>query len=204
MTAIHLHSILAESIRERDSGFVQSSRRNSLWWRQSGEAIDLVELQKRSSEALYCVNLAVHYRFLPTQGVPRLAHRSELESVDCAFRARLTRSPSEYDAWWPDTLQSAQEIIDLLAVRGQEFFEARRSLECIAQVSPVQIIEESSALFARMPRASSLLLLARICEHLGRREACIEAATAGIHAAGPAVSVKVQCREILKRLQEVS
>jgi hypothetical protein len=73
----------------------------SVFRRVQGDRIDIVSLQGSRQRRQCCVNLGVHYPYLPPVGRPSgtVASDGTFRHHDCAFRARL-REPGEADHWW--------------------------------------------------------------------------------------------------------
>jgi hypothetical protein len=110
--------------------------------RVSGERIDIVSLQGSRSGRSCCVNLGVHYTFLPAWGRAEGARRAGdigFRQHDCAFRERL-REAGESDRWWsygPDDATAEASAASLVATyerRAHLFFESFEPLADEARV----------------------------------------------------------------------
>src|SRR5262249_12249797 len=94
--------------------------------RMKGERIDIVNIQGSRYGGECCVNVAVHFSFLPTAGgsVPDL---KKLKEYECAFRDRLHES-GESDHWWTygaseaEAETSVASLIDMYKRRAVLFF----------------------------------------------------------------------------------
>jgi hypothetical protein len=99
--------------------------------RAKGERIDIVSLQGSRRGRRCCVNLGVHYRFLPAWGRAENVARAGdggLRDYDCVFRERLHEA-GESDRWWSygsddaSAEASAASLVDTFARRAHLFFE---------------------------------------------------------------------------------
>jgi hypothetical protein len=80
-----------------DAGF---QRANAwLWTFRKGDDLNVVCLQKHSSKSSFCVNLGVHYAFLPKSGTETPLTGDYVEQTDCEIKLRLTSAPSAKDQW---------------------------------------------------------------------------------------------------------
>jgi hypothetical protein len=169
------------------------------WNRHRGDEINVLQLQKQSAAESFCVNLGVHFAFLPKAGVEAPLVGDEVELPDCEFKLRLAEQAAEKDQWWPITAASAQFIAGLVLSRGLSVFESYRVDGELAAMSAASIENGSPGLLAPITKIRGCLLLARLHERLGNRDKCIEAATVGVKLAGMAVGPKKALKDILKR-----
>ena len=169
------------------------------WNRQSDCDLNVVWLQKHSSENSFCVNLGVHYTFLPKSGTEAPLGSEAIEVPDCEIKLRLTVQDAVKDQWWPLTLESVREVAALMTGRGLAVFDWYRLAGPIAKMEAKDIESGSLGLLASLTKVRACLLLARMHERLGSREQCIEAATVGLRLAGMAVGPKKALKDILKR-----
>jgi hypothetical protein len=102
---------------------------DGVFFRVKDERIDIVCLQGSRPGRRCCVNLGVHYCFLPPSGRAAgiKADQRRLRLHDCAFRARL-HDAAESDHWWPygedDTVSeaSAASLVDTYRRCAHLFF----------------------------------------------------------------------------------
>jgi len=169
-----------------------------VWNRRSGDDLNVVWLQKNSLAESFCVNLGIHYTFLSKAGT-----ESPLGEVidlpDCEIKLRLTAQATVKDQWWPLNSQSIREVVELMKSRGLAIFDAYRLAGPIAEMEAKDVEGGNLGLLSSLTKIRACLLLARMHEHLGNRDKCIEAATVGIRLAGMAVGPKKALKEILNR-----
>ena len=97
-----------------------------LWNFRKGDDLNVVSLQKHSSKSLFCVNLGIHYAFLPKAGTETPLTRDYVEQPDCEIKLRLTSEPSAKHQWWPVVLRAADEVANLVSHRGLAIFDSYR------------------------------------------------------------------------------
>jgi hypothetical protein len=91
------------------------------------DRIDVVNIQGSRSGGQCCVNLAVHFTFLPSAGGGRLPDWKKLKEYECAFRNRL-HEVDEADLWWTygasdgEANQSLASLIDTYRRQSALFF----------------------------------------------------------------------------------
>ena len=173
--------------------------RAGLWNRRSGEKVDVVWTQKHSTDASFCVNLGVHYTFLPKAGTEGALTGEDMEQPDCEIKLRLTSDASKKDQWWQSTEQVINEVVRLIASRGLPLFDAYKLDKGISELDAKDIESGTPALLSSLTRVRACLLLARLHEHSGNRGKCVEVATLGLKLAGMAVGPKKALKDILKR-----
>ena len=88
------------------------------WNRRRGQELNVVQLQEHSVSKMFCVNLGVHYGFLPKAGTEAPVHGDQIELPDCELKLRLTDQPAAKDQWWPISEESINQVVDLMAARG--------------------------------------------------------------------------------------
>jgi hypothetical protein len=171
---------------------------SGLWNRRSGDDLNVVWLQKNSSAESFCVNLGVHYTFLSRAGIEgRLGEVIELP--DCEIKLRLTAQATAKDQWWPLNSESIREVVDLMKSRGLVVFDSYRLAGPVVGIKVKDVEGGNLGLLSSLTKVRACLLLARMHEHLGNRDKCIEAASVGIRLAGMAVGPKKALKEILNR-----
>lgn len=172
------------------------------WSRRIGEYLNVIWLQRHSTEKLYCVNIGIHYAFLPKAGTEATLSEDWIEQPDCEIKLRLTSDPSAKDQWWPLTEQTADEIGEIAGTRGLAIFDSYRLTGPIAAMEAEEIETGTAGLLSDLTKVRACLLLARLHEHLGNKDKCVDAATRGIRLAGMAAGPKKALKEILKRCEK--
>lgn len=173
--------------------------------RVKGDRIDLVNVQGSRYGGRCCVNVAVHFSFLPSEGGGRVTGPKKLKEYDCTFRDRL-HEVSESDHWWTygasdsEAESSVASLMDMYSRRGALFFGKFEPFpEVFERISSAEM---GAGDFSKMPAAMTgvyaALTMARIMKHLGRREKCREFAEVGLRHLGHAVGLKPE----LERLRD--
>jgi hypothetical protein len=170
------------------------------WIRRRGYEINVVHLQEHSTEKSFCVNLGIHYTFLPKAGTEAPLDGDQIEIPDCELKLRLTDQASVKDQWWPIGTLSVEQVADLVCNRGLPIFDSYKLDGPIAAMDGKSIESGNPGLLASITKVRACLLLARMYECMGNRGKCIEAATIGVKLAGMAVGPKKALKDILKRL----
>lgn len=176
--------------------------------RVSGERIDIVSLQGSRSGRRCCVNLGVHYSFLPASGRAggAEADTSKLRQYDCIFRERL-HDAGESDHWWTygsdgaAAEASVASLVDLYGRRAHLFFERFEPFpEVFEELTPARLETGGFALLPVSPTpAHAALTMARLMEHIGRPDRCREFAEAGLQCLGSATRLRPE----LERLMDI-
>lgn len=169
------------------------------WNRRRGYELNVVQLQKQSAAETFCVNLGVHYGFLPKAGTEAPLQSDQIELPDCELKLRLTERPVDRDQWWPISETSIAQVADLVMSRGLSVFDAYRVDGELSTMTGKSIESGNPGLLAPITKVRACLLLARLNEHLGNKEKCIEAASIGVKLAGMAVGPKKALKDILRR-----
>lgn len=173
------------------------------WNRRRGDELNVIQLQEHSIEKIFCVNLGIHYAFLPRAGAETLLDGDQIEVSDCELKFRLTGQAAIKDQWWPITASGADQVADLVCSRGLPIFDSYRLDGPIAEMDGKSIESGNPGLLASITKVRACLLLARMHEHFGNRCKCVEAATIGVKLAGMAVGPKKALKDILERLGRV-
>ncbi len=169
------------------------------WNRCSGHELNVIQLQKQITAEAFCVNLGVHYRFLPKAGTEAPLQGDQIELPDCEVKLRLTEKPTDKDQWWLISEASITKVADLVLSCGLSTFEVYKADGELSKMSAKSIESGNLGILAPITKVRACLLLARFHEQLGNREQCIEAATTGVKLAGMAVGPKKALKDILKR-----
>lgn len=174
------------------------------WNRRRDDELNVVQLQEHTAEKTFCVNLGIHYAFLPRAGTEALLDRMRVEVIDCELKLRLTEQAAAKDQWWPMSASSVDKVADLVRHRGLFIFDLYRIDGPISGMNGESVESENPDLLTSITKVRACLLLARMHEHLGNRDKSIEIATTGIKLAGMAVGPKKALKDILKRLGHLS
>lgn len=181
----------------------------SVFRRVQKERIDIVSLVGSRPGRRCCLNLGVHYSFLPPTGrAPgAAADGKELREHDCAFRERL-REPGEGDHWWEygaddaTAKANAAALVDTFERRAPLFFARFEPFpEVFNKVTPEQVEAGDLATMPSYPsRLHAALTMARIMKHTGRLDRCREFAEMGLRNLGSSVGARQEL-ELLKDLR---
>jgi hypothetical protein len=175
-----------------------------LWNFRKGDDLNVIWLQEHSSQPLLCVNLGIHYTFLPKAGTETPFTGDYVEQPDCEIKLRLTSEPSAKDQWWPIALEAADEVANLVSHRALAIFDPYRLAGPISSMEAEDIEAGNLGMLSSLTKVRACLLLARIHERLGNRTKCVDAATIGIRLAGMAVGPKKALKEILQRNRQAT
>lgn len=196
-------ALTTELLRDRLSSDGFYVMGEGLLCRRQGEEINVISIQLHSSGTKCCVNLGVHYNFIPLVGTDALAQGSQIEESACEIRIRLTPTDEEVDHWWCFSKQSMNEMVDLIIVKQPDLF-CLYALPRIKLLKPEDLAEKLPAILAPLTRVRACLLLARINEHAGDRERATAFANLGIKVAGQAVGPKKAFKDMLRRIGNVA
>lgn len=164
--------------------------------------INVISVQKHSSEPRVCLNFGVHYDFMPKIGSTELPSEGDVELSDCEVKVRITTDPSQKDHWWPISSDSVDEIVALTESRIEGFFNRYNINGDISSIVVDDLNDSLPDVFASLTKVRLCIVLARIQETLGNTEAAVAFAKYGIQAAGMAVGPKKMLKEVLKRLEQ--
>jgi hypothetical protein len=170
------------------------------WNRRQDDELNVIQLQEHSVKKSFCVNLGIHYTFLPKAGTEAPLDGDQIEVPDCELKLRLTDQATVKDQWWPIAASSVDQVADLVCSRGLPIFDSYRLDGPIAGMDGKSIESGNPSLLASITKVRACLLLARMHERLGNRDKSIDAATIGVKLAGMAVGPKKALKDILKRL----
>lgn len=164
--------------------------------------INVISIQKHSSESKVCLNFGVHYDFIPKIGSTELPGEETIELPDCEVKVRITPDPSQKDHWWHISLDSVNEIASLIESRAEGFFDRYSINGDLSSIGVDDLNDGPPDILASLTKVRSCLVLASIQETLGNTEAAAAFAKYGIKAAGMAVGPKKMLKEILKRVEQ--
>ena len=175
---------------------------NGMWLRSTGLIINCVELQLKGDKQACCVNLGVHFTFIPPVGKSQLVAISELSQPECEIKSRLAWQ-GEADHWWSfgDAQQQATDMISCYEQEGRPFFHRFSQFpHPFADIELGEIATETTAaFFPGMTKVRMVLLLARIHDHLGHRDKVLSLCNFGIEVAGMASGPKAAFRDLLRK-----
>ena len=189
----------------RGQGFEASE---GVFRRLKDERIDILSLLGSRLGRRCCLNLGVHYSFLPPAGRPPGATNDSrvLREHDCAFRERL-REAGESDHWWSYGVDeataeaSAAALVDAYRRRAPLFFARFEPFPAVFdEVTPAQVEAGDFVATPVYPsRLHTALTMARIMKRAGRLDRCREFAEVGLRNAG----CPARTREELEQLRSL-
>ena len=188
----------------RDDGFKGSGK---TFRRVSGEAIHVVNIQGSKYGGQCCVNLGLHYSFLPTAGGGTVTDPRKVLECQCDFRDRVHEAHVS-DHWWTygtsdaESEASIANLLDTYRRRGAPFFKKFEPFPAIFErIAPAELdAGDLSNLPTKMARLHAAITIARIMLHLGHVDKCRQFAEVGLRHLGPAVGLKSE----LERLRDAS
>jgi hypothetical protein len=178
-------------------GFLHTSP--GTWNRRNGDELNVIQLQEHSDGKTFCVNLGVHYTFLPKAGTEAALDGDQIELPDCELKSRLTDEGIVKDQWWSIDASSVDQVAKLVCSRAMPFFNSYRIDGPIAEMDGKSIESGNLLLLSSITKVRACLLLARMHEYYGNRDKCAETAMIGVKLAGMAVGPKKALKEILMR-----
>ena len=172
--------------------------------RIKGEAIHIINIQGSKWGGECCVNLAVHFLFLPTTIGQPVGDYKKLRHSECEFRSRL-HGPGESDHWWPygttdtECQSSAADLIDTYRRWGTKCFELFEPFPEVFE--KITAVEMDAGDFSKLPPTRSALVrlaltMARIMSHLRRLEKCREFAEVGLRHLGTASGLRAELEQL--------
>ncbi len=198
MTFKEFISAVTEAVKDElvSQGFAESQAGTYL--RSIGERLDLIWIQKHSTDETCCVNLGIHYNFIPKIGSTDLPTDGKIGQPECELKIRLTDESEKNDQWWPLNQGGVDAIAMLIKNQASDHF-TRYGLEGeITKLSVDDFAAGVPPFLKPMTRVRGVLLLARIHDHLGNQAQAIELAQFGLKVAGMAVGPKKAFKDILK------
>jgi len=174
------------------------------WNRQEGAELNVIQLQKHSDGTSFCVNLGVHYTFLPLSGTGAWPIADDrLDAHDCELKFRLTSQPANNDQWWPLAVSSVGEVLSLIQNRALPLFNSYRLNGPIASMSGASIESGGTDLLATLTNGGACLLIARMHEYFGNAQKAIETANVGLKLAGRMASgLRKALKDVVSRLDQ--
>ena len=189
-----------------DLGFRGSG---NVYFRVVSPRIDLVTLQSSRMGDKCCVNLGVHYEFLPVPGGGLITNPKAVREHHCEFRSRL-RGPDKADLWWDYRPwfwmlgRTGDQISRTFLEDGLPYFEQFEPYpDVFTAITPEQV--STGALPMDAFHASTAwrngLMMARIMQQLGRAESAREFAEVGLqHVPEHSIAIRSELEELLAAL----
>lgn len=171
------------------------------WNRSRGHELNVIQLQKQSAAEVFCVNLGIHYDFLPKAGTEAPWEGDQIELASCEIKLRLTARAIDKDQWWSISEASLNEIATLVQDRALSVFNSYRIPGELTNIDASSVESGDLGPLVSMTKVRACLLLARLHEQLLDRNKCIDFAQTGVKLAGMAVGPKKALKEILKRCE---
>jgi hypothetical protein len=197
----HYHQLLKLEFAPllRGDGFKGSG---NTYRRFVGDRIDVIDVQGSRYGGECCVNLGVHFSFLPSEG-GLVTESKTLKHYHCTFRERLHEA-TESDHWWrygeseAEAQTSVRSLCGVYRRRGGVFFAKFEPFpDMFEWIRPVDI--EAGDL-TKMPAPLTLtyaaLVMARIMKWLGNSAKCREFAEVGLRKLGRAVGLQAELEEL--------
>ena len=172
---------------------------DDIWRRFEGEVLDCVEIQTKSDRKAFCVELGVHFAFIPIAAGAEAPNLPVLTAAQCELRSRLERGGQE--VWWSDPMADAQDLANLVKTYGLEFFGRYADIRtAFGAISPDTVDgDQAMRLTPNLTRARRLLFFALVHEHLGNLEWAETIAELGLQGNLP-TGPKVQLKRLTARL----
>jgi hypothetical protein len=191
----------------RADGFKGSGR---TFWRVKDERIDILNIQGSKWGGQCCVNLGVHYSFLPSESGGSVTDPRKFREYDCVFRERL-REAGEGDHWWSsgtsdvEAEASAASLVDTYKRRARLFYEKFEPFPDVFEVvSPARLdAGDLSQMPAGQTDVMAALTMAKIMRHIGRLDRCREFAEVGLRLIDRATGLGIGLEPELMRLASV-
>lgn len=172
--------------------------------RAKGELIQIINIQGSKWGGECCVNLAVHFLFLPTTIGRPVGDHKKLRHSECEFRSRL-HGPGESDHWWPygtaetECESSATDLINTYRRWGTTYFEQFEPFPDVFE--KITAAEIDAGDFSSLPPSQNTLVrlaltMARIMNHLKRFEKCREFAEVGLRHVGNASGLETELEQL--------
>lgn len=180
------------------SGFTRTGA--GAWNRTRGDEMHVIQLLENTGKDSFCVNLGVHYAFLPRAGTETSLDGACIALPDCEIKMRLTERPGLRDQWWPMDVASVEPVAALVSNRGVPILHEYRLDGPITELDGKSIERGELGLLFPMTRVRACLLLGRLHERLGNRDKSAEAAEIGLRLAGAASGPKKALQDLLGRL----
>lgn len=184
----------------RSEGFKGSG---TTFRRIKDEVIRVVNVQGSRYGGQCCVNLGLHFSFLPTAGGRPVIDPKKLKDYECDFRDRV-RAARESDHWWrygateAESEASVASLVKMYRKRGASFFNKFEPFpDVFERITPAEI---DAGDLSRFPKPATLvhaaLTLARIMHHLRRPERCRQFADLGLRHLGSETGLRTELERL--------
>jgi hypothetical protein len=175
--------------------------------RIKGDRIDVVNIQGCKYGGRCCVNIAVHFPFLPIAGGTQFINLTKLKEYDCTFRERLHEA-AESDHWWTygasdeEAEASIASLIDTYSRRSGLYFGRFEPFPGVfLKITPAQLeASDLSGFFGFLTKVGAAATMARTMKHLGLVEECRDFAKLGLRHLRPGVGLRLKAE--LERLRD--
>ncbi len=169
--------------------------------RINAEVLHTVNLQNNKYGGSCCVNLGLHFSFLPVcWNSAKMPDPKKIKEQDSEFRWRMA-PPGKTDYWWKfkgngllgNSQKAVAHLCDTYAAVGRAYFDRFNSLESIQnelsieKVTGTELIDVAGGAITPVRAA---LTMARIHRHLGNTELQHQYAEAGLQVINRASSLK--------------
>lgn len=169
--------------------------------RRRADVLNVIWVQEHSGRELCCVNLGVHYAFLPKIGTGQAVRGDEIEHPECELRFRLAEDAAAHDQWWTQVSDSVSAMGQLMASRVPGVFDPFELSGDIMRVSPAEIRAGLPPLLKATTRVRAALLLAQLHEFVGNGTQAIEFAELGIEISGVASGPRKALKDLIARMK---
>jgi hypothetical protein len=171
------------------------------------EVIHVVNVQGSRHGGECCVNLGLHYSFLPTAGGCPVIDPKRLKEYECDFRDRI-HEVHESDHWWrygateAEAEASVASLVEMYRIWGVSFFKKFEPFpEVFERITPAEMDAGDLSRFPTpMTLVHAALTMARIMRHLRRFEISRQFADVGLRHLGHAIGLRTE----LERLRDAA
>ncbi len=181
----------------RQDGFKGSGQN---YRRIQGDVIHAINIQNNKYGGSCCVNLGLHFAFLPVCWDGRkLPDLKTIKEADCEFRCRLAPA-GKTDYWWKfkgnlffgNTGKSISHLCRTYVEAGRGFFERYNSIETIASALTLEVLENAKYIDVAggIIPVRGALTMARYYKHIGNNESQKHYAALGLRILGNAKALK--------------
>jgi hypothetical protein len=173
--------------------------------RQVGPRLDVVNVQGSVYGGQCCVNLGVHFTFLPTPVGGLVTDPTRLRDYDCEFHDRL-HGAREGDFWWSyggsdaEARRQVRHLVRLFERRGHAFFARFEPFPAVFEAITPEQVEAGDLAGYPVPEPTLwvALTLARIMRHLGRTRRARQFAAVGLRHVGDIEEVRAELEQLRK------
>jgi hypothetical protein len=171
--------------------------------RTQDDVIHVVSIQGSRYGGECCINLGLHYSFLPMAGGRPMADPRKLKEYECEFRDRVHEA-HESDHWWNygatefESEENVANLADMYRRQGASFFKKFEPFpEVFERITSAEMdAGDLSKLPAKMSLVRAALTMARIMKHLGRNDKSRQFAEVGLRHLDRAVALKAELEQL--------